>query len=155
MSVSTEQVTSFLQIHGDFLVYGTPSNHMVYHGVETLNTLGFWHWIKCFDPNRGFIYSGNNQVSQIGDALSQDDHTGVTFSILMRLLQKIAKKYVKGDGENLECTICENDHYDVETKTTLDCGHMFHCYCIRQWESTDLAQKRCPNCRKTTLPDYK
>jgi len=159
VNVSKQQVTSFLQDNGDFKIYGTQSNYMVFNGMDALNTLNLWHWIKCFDPNKGFVFSGHNNVSKLQNALQNDDHTGVTFACLLRLLQKIAIGCVEGDGENLECTICFQNHYEIDpitqktTKTTLECGHMFHCECIQQWYSSG-EHKRCPNCRGDTLPDY-
>jgi hypothetical protein len=154
MSISTEQVTNFLQVHGDFSVYGTPQNQMVFNGVNALNTLNLWHWIKCFDPNKGFMMSSNSHINQIMTMLEKDDHTGVTFGCLMRFLQKMAKDCVEGYGEDVQCSVCHDDKYDVGTKTTLECGHMFHCKCIQDWYSTDLAKGCCPNCRLKTLPHY-
>jgi hypothetical protein len=156
MSVTIEQASAFLKTHGDFKVYGEPNNDMVYHGVGALNELGYWHWIKCFDPNRGFVLSSNNHVHKISNALRGDDHTGVTFGILMRYLQKMSKEFVEGDGVNEECTICESDCYHGN-KTTLDCGHMFHEECIRKWHEVGVRSgvvNKCPNCRKDVIPEY-
>jgi hypothetical protein len=154
MSVSTEQVTTFLQVHGDFNVYGTIQNVMVFNGANALNSLKLWYWIKCFDPNRGFTWSANSHTKQIMTALVKDDHTGTTFGCLMRVLQRMAKEYIEDDGEDIKCTVCQNDKYDVGTKTTLECGHVFHCECIRGWYETSLAKGCCPNCRLETLPNY-
>jgi hypothetical protein len=160
--VTKKQVVTFLQDHGDFKIYGTESNYMVFNGVDALNALNLWHWIKCFDPNRGFVMSGHNNVSKLQTFLEKDDHSGVTLACLLRLLQKISIDCVKGDGENIECTICFQDQYGIDpitqrtTKTTLECGHMFHCACIQKWHSVvkTNTHKGCPNCRRDTLPDY-
>jgi len=152
MSVSTEQVTNFLQENGDFKVYGEPANHYIFNGAKALNKLGYWHWIKCFDPNRGFIMSNNNYVTKLGSELSYDDHTGITFACTLRILQKISKIYIEGDGPNDTCSVCFSDEY-CDNKTMLDCGHMFHENCVIDWFDSG-SNKTCPTCRGDTLPNY-
>ncbi len=151
-SISNNLVTDFLSKHGDFKVYGSSTNIMVYHGVDALNKLHYWHWIKCFDPNRGFVLSEHKNVTKIFEELSKDDHTGITFACLMRLLQKMSKDLVEGDGIDEVCPICCSDEYSGN-KTTLECGHMFHYGCSEKWFNSGPG-KTCPTCRKNTLPDY-
>ncbi len=150
--VTTQQINNFLQQHGDFKIYGEPANDYIFHGAQVLNELDYWCWIKTFDPNRGFVMSENNHVMKIGAKLESDGHSGTTFAFTMRLLQKIAKDVVEGDGPNVKCTICQCDEY-CGNKTTLECGHMYHVNCIQNWFIVGSG-KTCPLCRLDTLPNY-
>ena len=54
----------------------------------------------------------------------------------------------------LQCTIC-NDHMCTKDQhlTAMVCGHTFHSCCIEEYATsckTDLANIRCPTCRKTS-----
>lgn len=150
MSVSSDEITNFLQKHGDFIGYGENMNYMIYHGAEALNKHNLWHWIKTFDPKYGFVFSENSRTKKIQDeVLKRDDHTGITLACTFRFLQSIAKEVVKGDGPDLECSICQNSEYHCN-KTTLECGHMFHRGCIDDWANTGFVT--CPNCRADSVP---
>jgi hypothetical protein len=154
MSISIQQLNEYTEKYGEFKVYGESAGQLLFNGVNALNRLNLWHWIKCFDPNRGFCNSNNQYTIEIANALVTDGHTGVTFSLLLRTLQRISQLYIQDDGQNLVCSICGCDKYISGTKTILECGHMFHYVCINTWKGTVLANGRCPNCRKYTLPDY-
>ncbi len=156
MSVSTEQITKYLQQHGDLKVYGISANEYIFHGATALNKLGYWHWIKCFDPNKGFFMSENNHVANLATELDLDGHSCLTFACTMRILQQISKVFIEGDGPNETCTVCLSNEYN-NNKTILECGHMFHEQCVISWFNYRLIEhgyKNCPLCRQNTLPDY-
>jgi hypothetical protein len=150
VSVSSEQISTFLQEHGDFKGYdGQNMNHMIFHAAEALNKHRLWHWIRIIDPKYGFALSNDPNIKKIQTEIEEDDHTGTTFGLTMRYLQKIAEQEIKDDGPNELCSICLSSEYS-DNKVTLDCGHMFHRECIN--ESWFMMQCNCPNCRRDTVP---
>ncbi|KAJ0448353.1 putative transcription factor C2H2 family [Helianthus annuus] len=43
-----------------------------------------------------------------------------------------------------KCTICQEEHEEEDEIGKLECGHLYHMYCIKQW----LGQKKtCPICK--------
>ena len=152
--ISISQVEEYLKTNGDFNVYGQQRNELVFNGVNAVNTLKLWDWIKYVDPNKGFVCSKSKHTAEIWNELSTDDHSAVTFAVLLRLLQNISQKYIKDEDEFFICTICYEEKDHVSLKTILDCGHTFHSKCIRIWQGTVLAKGCCPNCKDKTLPEY-
>ena len=150
MAITKQQLSDYFHIHGDFNVYGESQNCLVEHATSALNKLQLWYWIKTFDPNKGFISSCNNNIEKLKNEIKDDDHTGVTFACMMRVLQKISNEIIEGDGPSEICTICLSDEYD-KNKISLECGHMFHYNCINDI-LTNNCKKICPCCRRNTLP---
>ncbi|GMH04020.1 hypothetical protein Nepgr_005859 [Nepenthes gracilis] len=70
-------------------------------------------------------------------------------TVLSRMKQHKYISAMRDDGVGVEpCCICQEEYDDGEDLGTLDCGHDFHCDCIKQW----LAQKNvCPICKTTAL----
>ncbi|CAL5187870.1 unnamed protein product [Lathyrus oleraceus] len=50
--------------------------------------------------------------------------------------------------QNETCTICQEDYVEGETIGRLDCRHIYHLECIKQWL---LLKNVCPICKKTAL----
>ncbi len=148
------QVESYFKKHGDFTVYGSSANYLVYNGAEAINILGYWDFIKHMDPNNGFIFSGNQKVNEIHKLVEKNGHSATTFACTLRILQQIAKEFVEDDCRGEMCTVCCSDNYS-NNKTILDCGHTFHCKCIEEWfKYATTCKVSCPVCRQDTLPDY-
>lgn len=152
--VLKEQVDSYFQKHGDFNISGKSANYLVYNGTEAINKLGYWDLIKCMDPNKGFIFSENQKINEIGILVEKDGHSSSTFACTLRILQKIAKEFIEDDYQGEICTICCSPDYN-KNKTILDCGHTFHCECIKEWfKYSNVLVAKCPVCRQDTLPNY-
>jgi hypothetical protein len=51
-----------------------------------------------------------------------------------------------------ECGICLNDFDPLQDYCKINCGHVFHCNCIRPWlnsfNSANQQNDTCPKCRK-------
>jgi hypothetical protein len=90
MSVSKQQLASYFESNGNFRMYGRNANHMVFNAAEALNKMGLWYWIRSFEPKDGFVMSESVNVLKMSEAVQNDDHTSVSFPIMMRLLKKIA-----------------------------------------------------------------
>ncbi|KAH0722605.1 hypothetical protein KY290_005255 [Solanum tuberosum] len=48
------------------------------------------------------------------------------------------------DGKE-RCSICLDDYYDKEKLTEINCGHLFHFGCIREWIKL---KNSCPICKR-------
>lgn len=94
MSITTEQVSEFIKLNGDFVIYDMNFNYMIYNGANVLNKLKLWNWIKSYDPDDGFMFSEHENTNAVSDELYNDDHTAITFAITMRYLQRIANVYL-------------------------------------------------------------
>lgn len=44
-----------------------------------------------------------------------------------------------------DCSICQEDNFDINIVRKLNCNHEFHIYCIDKWLSKETT---CPICRK-------
>ncbi len=156
MSVSTEQVAAFIQEHGDFKPYGIPANELIFHGAEALNKFSYWHWLKKFVPNKGFILTTHKYANILAAELDADGHSGGSFACTMRFLQRIAFKYIEysPDGPD-QCPICFTSD-DENDKIILECSHLFHSKCIEEWYShtEDTGKTLCPVCRGDTVNNY-
>lgn len=108
MSVSKQQLTSYLKTNGDFYFYNRNANYMVFNAANVLNKMGLWYWIRSFEPEGGFVMSEDTNVLKIGDALQMDDHTSLSFSILMRVMKKIANDLLEEPEVEAEAE-AEND----------------------------------------------
>jgi hypothetical protein len=149
--ITTEQIDSYFKKDGDLNIFDTNVNYLVYNAATAVNKLGYWDLIKHLDPNNGFMFSGNNKIHEIHKELQSDGHSGATFALTLRTLQKIANDNIK-DSNNELCVICSSECSN--DKTILDCGHAYHTSCIKEWYNSSCIEKSCPLCRKETIPKY-
>jgi hypothetical protein len=121
----------------------------IYNAADALNKLGLWEWVKTFEPAHGFMFIKDDEIiHKLSQEIESANHSGLTFAMTFRYLQKIAKELIK-DMEHKYCCICILD-FDEDTNTdnvTLECYHTFHKNCISQVFTT------CPLCRSDTIPD--
>ena len=67
---------------------------------------------------------------------------------------KYIKKYNETNSKNLiceyqECSICLSDVFVYDSNILIiNCGHMFHKDCIKEWINTN---KSCPICREDVI----
>ncbi|XP_015574393.1 E3 ubiquitin-protein ligase MBR2 isoform X1 [Ricinus communis] len=80
-----------------------------------------------------------------------DVNTGLSEGTILKLMKQ--QKYVFMIADNpadLEpCSICQEEYVDGDDLGTLDCGHVFHTNCIKQWL---VLKNICPICKMTALP---
>ncbi|XP_071742639.1 probable E3 ubiquitin-protein ligase RHG1A [Rutidosis leptorrhynchoides] len=72
-------------------------------------------------------------------------NTGLTEETILKHLK--LKQYVPEIDRAAEpCCICQEEYKDGDDLGTLECGHDFHCSCVKQW----LQHKNsCPICKST------
>jgi len=121
----------------------------ILNGVDAINKLQLWHWIKTFEPKRGFAWGTDGKIEALCKETDSAGHSGASFAITMRYLQKMAISLIK-DIEYKPCAICmSEEHDDKDTaKMTLECYHTFHRSCIAQ-----IMGDTCPLCRGETVPE--
>ncbi len=116
-------------------------------GVNALNTLKLWEWIRTYQPADGFCYSSSENVNKIMIKTERDGHSGTSFGYMMRGLQHAACVLIpEADCDKEVCAICLEEDYDE--KIVLDCGHKYHKLCISHVVTF------CPLCRGCTVPRY-
>ncbi|KAJ1395013.1 Zinc finger, RING-type [Sesbania bispinosa] len=94
--------------------------------------------------------------AQVADVV--DDFEDMEVSMIPGLPEELIMKYIKienfvlGDKESQEaCCICQEEYANGVEVGKLDCEHIFHIECIKQW----LNQKNeCPICRKKALETF-
>ncbi|PWA99709.1 zinc finger, RING/FYVE/PHD-type [Artemisia annua] len=61
--------------------------------------------------------------------------------------EKISK-HLQVSVRHEKCTLCTREYEKNEMIATLDCGHAFHSYCVKDWL---LRKNECPLCGATAL----
>ncbi|KAJ1387632.1 Zinc finger, RING-type [Sesbania bispinosa] len=93
--------------------------------------------------------------AQVADVVGDfEDMEMMILGLREELIMKYIKieKFVRGDKETQEaCCICQEEYANGVEVGKLDCEHIFHIECIKQW----LNQKNeCPICRKKALETF-
>ena len=60
----------------------------------------------------------------------------------------LSEKINIGETVELFCPICLEEYNDKETICKLNCNHIFHKECIKEWFKKN---NNCPNCRKIII----
>jgi len=65
---------------------------MILDGVDALNKLKLWDWLKNFEPDadRGFIFTNDVNLDKLHRETDHSGHSGVSFAIMMRILKRVA-----------------------------------------------------------------
>ncbi len=74
--------------------------------------------------------------------------------VLMKLLQSKLKpvKFTQSLNKfNNICTICLEDYNLSSEVTVLECGHIFHHTCLKDWLIKNILSPKCPNCNENVL----
>lgn len=59
---------------------------------------------------------------------------------------KIKYKRIKSGLEGATCPICLDDYKKNDIIWQIECGHIYHKFCIIEWTDNNL---NCPLCRET------
>ena len=75
-------------------VYGTDFRPCLLDMAQTITRLGLWDWFKTENPPKdsGYMFWGHDNVTKISNGLTDNQHSGATFSFCMRTMQAIAKQ---------------------------------------------------------------
>ena len=85
--------------HGDInnlLGFQLKSNELKYisDGIDTINELGLWSWIKTIKPKRGFMFLRDINAHKLTSGMYEKHrgHSGFTMTWTLRKLETIANK---------------------------------------------------------------
>lgn len=73
------------------------TRRFVKNGFNAVTQLQLWSWLKTFEPepDQGFMFSSNSNISEIGKKMHElpdsPGHSGSSFAFTMRQLHYIAK----------------------------------------------------------------
>tara|TARA_Y100000816_G_C25667897_1_gene354154 strand:+ start:22 stop:306 length:285 start_codon:yes stop_codon:yes gene_type:complete len=71
----------------------------VYEALNVIQELGLCNFVKNFDsPETGFMWSSDPKVTQIGNALEFQGHSGCSFACTLRSVQAILKEREKNSN---------------------------------------------------------
>ncbi len=111
--------------------------------------------IKC--RNNLTAYRAQNQAININNYIisgSQEELRRKNQKILDKLLQTVLKpvKYTESLNKyGTACTICLDEFISTSEVTNLECGHLFHHDCLKDWLNKNVLSPKCPNCNKKGL----
>jgi len=84
--------------------------------------------------------------------------TGVPREEIVKAVEAILNQDLgraDGNQEAVECSICLENFKEVDSCTSLECGHIFHATCIKNWmekcKEGSGSGSTCPNCRSSAL----
>lgn len=65
----------------------------VTHMSQAISELQLWDWLANFEPERGFVWSDDPNVNAIAThpLVVEDGHTGCSFALYLRHMQKIGR----------------------------------------------------------------
>ena len=74
-------------------VYGTDFRRCLLNAANAITNYELWDWLKNYNPEegKGFMFSSDQNINLIGNALDSDGHSGATFAYTMRCMETIAK----------------------------------------------------------------
>lgn len=77
---------------GDFK--GHNEEKILKNMYDAISKLKLWEWLKTYRPEegKGFMWSRAPEITQIGNAVVADGHSGASFAYAMRHMDTIAKK---------------------------------------------------------------
>ncbi|XP_016439644.1 E3 ubiquitin-protein ligase MBR2 [Nicotiana tabacum] len=82
------------------------------------------------------------RIGNVNTGLSEE-------TILGHMKQRKHEPLYGGSSSNMEpCCICREEYITGDDMGILDCGHEFHCSCIKQWL---MLKNLCPICKMTAL----
>jgi hypothetical protein len=111
--------------------------------------------IKC--RNSLHAYRAQNSAININNIVisaSQDEVRRKNQEILNKLFQTVLKpvKYTESLNKyGSACTICLDEFSQTSEVTSLECGHLFHHTCLKDWLNKNILSPKCPNCNNATL----
>jgi len=143
ISLSFEKLEKYMNNETDITL------NFIKVGIKAINKLQLWNWIRDYEPARGCSRSNDKIINEIYNLMIESDHTGMTFGVTMRYLQKLANEYVSDKSLDI-CAICFEE--DTSKKVLLDCKHKFHTKCITTM--CLIKDNGCPMCRKDNIPEH-
>ena len=88
--------------------YTSYPDKQVIEALSVIQELGLCAFVKNFDNNKtGFMWSSDDRISQIGNALSFQGHSGCSFACTLRAVQAILLNTEKNNLPEPPHTICE------------------------------------------------
>ena len=120
-----------------------------------MNTYDFYFFLNVFkDANRLWkltekIYDSYNSIKYVNNLMDYDINTELfnLGAITNEMTEEEINK-IKHDKINI-CNICLNE---IEKGKYLNCGHVFHLKCIKEWVSLNA---KCPICKSEIISDTK
>ena len=78
-------------------IYDKDFRPIMKHMYDCIEKNKLWEWLKEYNPTDGFMFSSHPNVYTISNDknVSNDGHTGATFGVTMRMMQRIAKVGLK------------------------------------------------------------
>jgi hypothetical protein len=77
------------------------SIQLITKGVEAINKMQEWEWVKTAQPSKGFSFTEDPRVDEFVN-LSGSDHSGFTVAYTLRSLQQLAV-LVLSDKKHITC----------------------------------------------------
>lgn len=121
-------------------------NKLVLNAVAAINKYNYWHFIKNYNPKFGYMYADNNFLTILNRELDSDGHSGCSFAITIRIVQKMINDEKLEFKCNNTCPICLLDIDNEEHFIYTDCAHLYHKNCLDKWQ-----HHTCPTCRKNII----
>lgn len=73
-------------------MYSSDFRQQLLNMANVITKYELWEWLEKFNPGEGgFMFSTDDNVMKIGMALN-DGHSGASFAIAFRYMEKIAKE---------------------------------------------------------------
>ena len=92
-----------------------------------------------------FTYTDPFEIAIQNSNEEQELHRQENISVIIN-----CQNYNTTEKKYEECSICTEKYEDDETVSVLDCGHVYHPNCIKEWGHYNPS---CPVC-KTGIPTY-
>lgn len=89
--ITSEEINQFLsEMDTDALTI-----ELVTKGAKHVNELKLWEWFETYEPPKGFMYNDHENVELMMNKTAYMGHSGASFGLMMRYLQKISRTVKK------------------------------------------------------------